>query len=106
MLEQCGSEGGCAFYVDLIDRDGSTRTGEVGVTSGAESNLPPRLKVGRYTVTFRSSLVSDVIVNGSPPGQSPDASCTATFEVSADNSGVLARGVFRADSCEVVITPS
>lgn len=103
MLEQCGSEGGCAFYADLRDGEGRISTERIDVT---KKSLPRRLPVGVYTLTFRSSLVSDVIFNGAPPDETPDAACKTTFEVAPGQTRIIARGVFRADSCEVVITAS
>lgn len=104
VLEQCGSEGGCAYYADLRDGEGRITTERIDIT---KKSLPRRLPVGVYTLTFRSSLMSDVIISGAPsPGEAPDAACQTTFEVAPGQTRIIARGVFRADSCEVVITAS
>lgn len=106
MLEQCGSEGGCAFYADLRDAEGHLSTEKIALGSNSSSGFPARLPVGVYSLTLRSSLVSDIIVNGAPPAETPDASCKGTFEVAHGQNLITARGVFRADSCEVVVKAS
>lgn len=104
VLEQCGSEGGCAYYADLRDGERRISTERIDVT---KKSLPRRLPAGAYTLTFRSSLMSDVIISGAPsPGETPDAACKTTFEVAPGQTLIIARGVFRADSCEVVLTAS
>lgn len=104
VLEQCGSEGGCAYYADLTDGQGRITTERIDIT---KKSLPRRLPVGVYTLTFRSSLMSDVFISGAPsPGETPDAACTTTLEVAPGQARIIARSVFRADSCEVVITTS
>ena len=100
VLEQCGSEGGCAYYADLRGTEGQYFSGEIGALSG----LPARLPVGVYTLTLRSSLVGDVIVDGAPPDESPDATCSTAIKIEAGQERITARGLFRADSCEIRVS--
>jgi hypothetical protein len=106
MSEYCGSLGGCAFYVDLSDGATYRTTEKMDVAGASPSHLPRRLPVGRYTLTFRSTFVSDLIINGAAPAEVAGASCQTTFEVAASDAIIVARGVFRADSCDVVIASS
>lgn len=102
IIEHCGSEGGCAYYADLSNGEGQFASGEIG----APSSLPDRLPFGDYTLTFRSSLVGDVIVNGAPPDESPDASCHTTLEVVSGQERLTAVARFRANTCDIVVTVS
>lgn len=106
VLEQCGSEGGCAFYADVRDGQGLISTVKLDPRPGVRSTLPRGLPVGVYTLTFRSSLVSDITTSGSPPDQSADAACSTTFDVAPGQTLIRASGIFRADSCEIAITAS
>ena len=106
VLEQCGSEGGCAYFADLTDDRGRRSTERLDAGSTAPSSPPRRLAVGAYSVIFRSSLVSDVTFNGSPPAETPDATCTTTFDVVPGQTLVEAQAVFHADACEILISMS
>lgn len=106
ILEQCGSEGGCAFYAELVDGEGQISSENLGFGSRPTSGLPDRLPLGTYTLTFRSSLVSDIILNGAPPGETPDVACKTRLEVVSGQERITAVGVFRADSCEILVTTS
>lgn len=106
MLEQCGSEGGCAYYAELRDSEGRVSTEDLGYGSEDTTGFPERVPPGRYTLTVRSVLVSDVIVNGEPPDETADVACTTTFEAVSGLERITAIGSFRADSCEIVITVS
>jgi hypothetical protein len=104
MLEQCGSEGGCAFTIELVDPAGVVSSGHTLGSDALDPPLPALLGRGTYSLTFSSFLVSDIIVSGQPPAETPDASCAATFEVAGSEASITARGEFRADSCEVVVS--
>jgi hypothetical protein len=106
VLEYCASLGSCAFYVDLSDGAAYRTTEQIDAAGVSPSHLPRRLPVGRYTLTFRSTLVSDVTINGAAPAEVAGVSCQTTFEVAASDAMIVARGVFRTNSCEVVIASS
>jgi hypothetical protein len=108
VLDQCGSEGGCAYYADLEGPGGPWRAkfagdGELVVSGG----LPATVAPGDYNLTFSSFLVSDVIVNNEPPEEKLDASCSTDFTVAASEQvWLLAQGTFGADECSVNIVGS
>lgn len=105
VAEQCGSEGGCAYYADLRDSAGEVTTMSLD-PSRNPTTVPRLLTNGEYDLTLRSALVSDVIVNGRPPAESPDAACHETVLVAAGEALVLVRGAFLADSCRIEVTSS
>ncbi len=107
IIDQCGSEGGCAYYADLDGPGGQWHAkfawGRGGGALVIDEGLPATLALGDYTLTLTSYVVSDVIVNNEPPQESLDASCSADFTVAPGQLPIFARGTFQADECSVLV---
>lgn len=105
VTDQCGSEGGCAYYADLGGPAGPWRAkfawNQSGVPLVIDGGLPSALIPGDYILTLSSFLVSDVTVNNEPPQESLDATCSAEFSVMPRQDAILFRGTFDADECSV-----
>ncbi len=108
ITEQCGSEGGCAYYADLDGPGGpwhakfvsSPLLGEII----ADEGMPGTLPLGAYTLTLTSYVVSDVIVNNQPPQESLDTTCSADFTVAVGQLPIFALGTFQAEDCSVDVS--
>lgn len=101
--EQCGSLGGCAYFVH-IEGAGGAWDAEFDVDKYPEltaTGLPDSVPVGTYEVTMTSKLVSDAITNGQRQIGPVDATCSASIEATADRS-IIVLGAFDDGSCEVL----
>jgi hypothetical protein len=105
--QDCGSWGGCAYFIAIEGPGGSWRAefgydGEGEELAGAEG-LPRTVPPGTYTLTLSSFHVSDHIVNGVRELESADATCSTTLNVRGDQP-ILIQGTFDKGSCEVRVT--
>jgi hypothetical protein len=102
--EHCGSIGGCAAYVALVNADEADAVENAFTELGVPRPKPPALiSPGSYTVRFRLAAVSDDRQVGAPPDESTIATCEVPIEV-FNQAAVTVSVTFDRDSCEASAT--